>query len=653
MKNLKANFSMIALAWRGSKIWVICTMIDIIINPLRNLTIDVLLIGYLYNAIEQGRKFSSLLPLFAVLLLFYTVNLIFEAVFIGKAEPVGEIKIQKYIDGYLCKSAAKVPIECYDNPQFYEKYIFSMENAADIAKKSVNNMASFIAYGLGGLMSIGLIANIEPVMIIFIALSIVFSLLISNYKKKVDLKYNEQITGLRHKEDYVHRVFYMKEYAKELRAFPELVEQNLDFFTKTEEEKYLLTKKSGKRKWIGSILNTLNNRTIMYWIVMLLTIVAISLRGNIEPGNLLIVTVSIATAALLINAIAWTIPEMHNIARYREKFLEFLSNAEENYSEKNFKEKEESPDENSKNISSSIHTATKDGKAIKQIYTEPKKSNTEINQLYTATKDLNTGINQIQFDHVYFTYPGETKEILKDLSFQVSIGNPLVIVGENGAGKSTIFKLLLKFYKPDRGRILINGMDLSEIDTEKYRKMIGCVFQNVNMYALSLEENTVAADEKTDDKKLEESLKKSGLTDLTKDKENLKKELTKEFSSDGMVLSGGNMQRVAIARSFYQDVSMLLFDEMTSALDPETELEIMDTVRELGQKRIMIMISHKLSCVKQAAQILFLKDGAICETGNHLELMKKQGEYYKLFRYQSEKFEKEKKRDALEGEAWL
>ena len=113
------------------------------------------------------------------------------------------------------------------------------------------------------------------------------------------------------------------------------------------------------------------------------------------------------------------------------------------------------------------------------------------------------------------------------------------------------------------------------------------------------------------------------------------------------------MQRVAIARSFYQDVSMLLFDEMTSALDPETELEIMDTVRELGQKRIIIMISHKLSCVKQAAQILFLKDGAICETGNHLELMKKQGEYYKLFRYQSEKFEKEKKRDALEGEAWL
>lgn len=653
MKTLKANFSMIALAWRGSKIWVICTMIDIIINPLRNLTIDVLLIGYLYNAIEQGRKFSSLLPLFAVLLLFYTVNLIFEAVFIGKAEPVGEIKIQKYIDEYLCKSAAKVPIECYDNPQFYEKYIFSMENATDIAKKSVNNMASFIAYGLGGLMSIGLIANIEPVMVIFIALSIIFSLLISNYKKKVDLKYNEQITGLRHKEDYAHRVFYMKEYAKELRAFPELVEQNLDFFTKTEEEKYLLTKKSGKRKWIGSILNTLNNRTIMYWIVMLLTIVAISLRGNIEPGNLLIVTVSIATAALLINAIAWTIPEMHNIARYREKFLEFLSNAEENYSEKNAKEKEENPDENSENISSSIHTATKDGKAIEQTHTEPKKSNTKIKQIHTTAKDLNTGINQIQFDHVSFTYPGGTKEILKDLSFQVSIGNPLVIVGENGAGKSTIFKLLLKFYKPDRGRILINGIDLSEIDTEKYRKMIGCVFQNVNMYALSLEENIVANDEKTDDRKLQESLKKSGLANLSENRENLKKELTKEFSSDGMVLSGGNMQRVAIARSFYQNVSMLLFDEMTSALDPETELEIMDSVRKLGQERIMIMISHKLSCVKQAAQILFLKDGVICEAGNHLELMEKRGEYYQLFRYQSEKFEKEKKRDALEGEAWL
>ena len=92
MKTLKANFSTIAFAWQGSKIWVICTMIDIIINPLRNLTIDVLLIGYLYNAIKQGRKFSSLLPLFAILLIFYTINLIFEAIFIGKAEPTGEIK---------------------------------------------------------------------------------------------------------------------------------------------------------------------------------------------------------------------------------------------------------------------------------------------------------------------------------------------------------------------------------------------------------------------------------------------------------------------------------------------------------------------------------------------------------------------------------
>ncbi|MDE7326703.1 MAG: hypothetical protein K2N63_10560, partial [Lachnospiraceae bacterium] len=159
MGTLKANFSMIALAWRGSKAWVVCTMIDIIINPLRNLMIDVLLIGYLYNAIGEGREFSSLLPLFAVLLIFYTANLLFEAVFIGKVEPAGGIKIQKYVDQYLCEHAAKVKVACYDNPQFYEKYIFSMENGSEIAKKAVTNTANFLAYGLGGLMSIGLIAN--------------------------------------------------------------------------------------------------------------------------------------------------------------------------------------------------------------------------------------------------------------------------------------------------------------------------------------------------------------------------------------------------------------------------------------------------------------------------------------------------------------
>lgn len=184
MKTLKSNFRMIQFAWKGSRAWVICNMLDIIINPLRNLTIDVLLIGYIYNSIQQNQSFSKMIPLFILLSLFYIVNLLFEAVFIGYINPTGDIKIKNYIDELLCKNAATVPLASYDDTDFYNDYIFSAQNCSDVAKQAVTNMASVIAYLLGGLMSIGLIANINPIMVIFIVLAILISFFLASLRKK-------------------------------------------------------------------------------------------------------------------------------------------------------------------------------------------------------------------------------------------------------------------------------------------------------------------------------------------------------------------------------------------------------------------------------------------------------------------------------------
>ena len=601
MKTLKSNFKMIAMCYRGSKAWVILNALDILINPIRNLTIDVLLIGLIYNMISEGRPFRTLMPVFGALIVFYIGTAIYEGFLHAKVEPNGSIKIQRHIDRLLCENAADVELSMFDNAKFYEEKVFTVENCTRIAKKAVTNTASFFAYLIGGLMSMGLITGIEPMMLIFIAISILFSLLISKRQKKVELALNEKRSKLLARENYVQRVFYGREYAKELRAYPELAEMNLSLFTEVEKGNKKLTKAYGLKKLACNLLSLLNSRVLMYWLVMLLTVLLIQYRGDIEPGNLLIMTVSIATAALLIRAITNTIPEMTNIRSYQEKFSAFLSYA---------KKRHESM------------------------------GSVKIDKVET-----------IEFEDVSFTYPMEEAPVLHHISFQTRADEMLVIVGLNGSGKSTILKLLMGFYPPDSGRILINGIDMRELDMDSYLAAVSCVFQDVVPYALPVETNITAEKSAPEGDRLRKVLADTCLSDAL-DREALQKDLTKQFSKDGVVLSGGTLQKLALARAFYKNASLVILDETTSAIDPESEMQIIESMERMKKGRILVQISHKLSNVKNSSQILYLENGQIVESGTHHELVEKKGKYYELFLYQSEKFEREQRKHKLKSEEW-
>ena len=601
MKTLKSNFKMIAMCYRGSKAWVILNALDILINPIRNLTIDVLLIGLIYNMISEGRPFRTLVPVFGALIIFYIGTAVYEGFLHAKVEPNGSIKIQRHIDRLLCENAADVELSMFDNAKFYEEKVFTVENCTRIAKKAVTNTASFFAYLIGGLMSMGLITGIEPMMLIFIAISILFSLLISKRQKKVELALNEKRSKLLARENYVQRVFYGREYAKELRAYPELAEMNLSLFTEVEKGNKRLTKAYGLKKLACNLLSLLNSRVLMYWLVMLLTVLLIQYRGDIEPGNLLIMTVSIATAALLIRAITNTIPEMANIRSYQEKFSDFLSYA---------KKRHESM------------------------------GSVKIDKVET-----------IEFKDVSFTYPMEEAPVLHHISFQTRADEMLVIVGLNGSGKSTILKLLMGFYPPDSGRILINGIDMRELDMDSYLAAVSCVFQDVVPYALPVETNITAEKSVPEGDRLRKVLADACLSDAL-DREVLQKDLTKQFSKGGAVLSGGTLQKLALARAFYKNASLVILDETTSAIDPEAEMQIIESMERMKKGRILVQISHKLSNVKNSNQILYLENGQIVESGTHHELVEKKGKYYELFLYQSEKFEREQRKHILKSEEW-
>lgn len=230
-----------------------------------------------------------------------------------------------------------------------------------------------------------------------------------------------------------------------------------------------------------------------------------------------------------------------------------------------------------------------------------------------------------------FFYPDGTLG-LSDIDLTIQKGSKVAIVGSNGSGKSTLIKLLLRFYDTASGEILQNGTDIRNLDLSAYRSQFGVAFQDFNIYAASVRNNVCMGDE-IDEDRLIHALDKAGLSDSIKD---LDTQLTREFDENGILFSGGFLQRLALARVFYQDSDIVIMDEPTAAMDVFYERQFYDTVFENLKEKTVIFISHRLSSVTACDKIIFMDHGKILEEGTHEYLMNLQGEYYKLFHAQFE-----------------
>ncbi len=250
-------------------------------------------------------------------------------------------------------------------------------------------------------------------------------------------------------------------------------------------------------------------------------------------------------------------------------------------------------------------------------------------------------IQKIEFSHVYFRYPGKENYVLEDCSFTMEAGQQIGLVGENGCGKSTIVKLILRLYDVEEGEILLNGIDIMEYDIEKYRAMFSVLFQDFIKYSFTLRENvSLSGIEKSDnDERIKDALSKSEMSELvsTWDK-GLETPLTRSFEPDGKELSGGQWQRIALSRVFFADRDFVILDEPSASLDVFAEEKIFRQFQQLSGNRSSIIISHRLSSIVAADKILVLKNGRILEQGKHKELLSKNGYYSELFYAQAQSY---------------
>jgi ATP-binding cassette subfamily B protein len=220
------------------------------------------------------------------------------------------------------------------------------------------------------------------------------------------------------------------------------------------------------------------------------------------------------------------------------------------------------------------------------------------------------------------------------VSLTIQPGEKIAVVGYNGAGKTTLAKLLMRLYDPADGEILLDGVNIKEYELAAYRRKIGAVFQDFQIFAATLYDNVAMDASIGRQESVRAALAKSGFADSLP----LETPLTREFLDDGTNLSGGESQKVAIARAFFKEADYMVFDEPSSALDPISEYNIYNAMREASAGKTVIFISHRLSSAKMADRIYMFENGQIIESGGHETLMASRGKYAEMFSMQAEKY---------------
>lgn len=244
-------------------------------------------------------------------------------------------------------------------------------------------------------------------------------------------------------------------------------------------------------------------------------------------------------------------------------------------------------------------------------------------------------VRSIEFSNVFFTYPASDTETIRNMSFKVNKGENIAIVGENGAGKTTAIKLLCGLYYPSEGDILINGRSSREFSSDSYFDLFSAVFQDYCFMPMTIAEN-ITAEQSYDKERLFAAFDKAGITDKINslsEKENTL--MVKDVYKNAADFSGGEKQKLLLAKAVYKNAPVLILDEPTAALDPISENELYLKYNELTEDKISFFISHRLSSTRFCDRILFIKDGAVAESGTHEELMAKKGAYYRMSQTQS------------------
>ena len=545
---------------------------------------------YVINSLENGDSFGHIMIFVVIVAVVFGGMTLYESILTGHLFPIYSAVVNKGLYKILFRKSRNVELECFENSEFYDKYTLAMEKADERLVTTVEAVFKTFFGAIASVCAFVFMYQVDPISVLFIIFPIIGNFIFNRMISHLDYARNKDMAPHNRRIAYINRVMYLPEYAKEMRltnVFALMKRQYRDAITGLADvtKKYTL------------------KAVILHWLYVMFTFTFIFEGLLIYGAYRTLVSHSMTLAQLavitsMMVSTTWILIGFTDslTALFRNGlFIEYL---------RTFLEYEEKIPEDSKGL------------------------------------DPGEKINSIEFKDVSFSY--KDKEVLSHLNMEFREGKTYALVGHNGAGKTTLIKLLLRFYDPTEGVILLNGRDIREYDLRKYRDLFATAFQDHRMFSMSVTDNVVMGEDIPDDErdaKVTESLKMSGAYDkvmsLAKGKDTT---LTHEFDDEGAVLSGGEFQKIVVARAFVKQCPFKIFDEPSSALDPIAEAKLFDNIYDSCRDNTLVFISHRLSSVQNADWVYLLSDGTVKEYGTHRMLMDQKGLYADMYTKQAQNY---------------
>lgn len=584
---IKNCFFLINLMFKASPSYIMCVLLDSIRKEVSIFFEHTILIGYVLEAAEFGYPFKTVAKTIIIYALLITVGMIFTVYAFNYVVEKERPKVKQKIKMLLYNKAKSVDLACYDNPDYYNNQVLALSEVDN----QVERVTQFIKDTVEGLTALILTSGYfivkDALSIVFVVASFALSYVFHQMYNKLNFKEKIEKNPPVRKRDYTKRIFYLSEYAKEIRLNPEASDILFDRFTKANEEVYEVERKYSYKKFGLSFLKGYVANDLfcnVFYVIYLIYKAAI--KRVISFSNVAILFHSFDNLKQGLRVFTESYPFACETSLYVQRIRDFLN-------------------EKSKIISGEIKPSS-------------------------TSKSLD-------LKDVTFTYSEKMTPVLKDISLSIKPGEKIALVGYNGAGKTTLVKLLMRLYDTTSGEIYADNQNIKDFDLNAYRDSIGTVFQDFKIFAGTISENvTLDVSSSHEDEKITQALSESGLIKKVNSlPQGLNTQLTHEFDDKGVNLSGGESQKLAISRVFYKDVSLMILDEPSSALDPIAEYQLNHAMLEATKNKTVIFISHRLSTTRLADHIFMLEDGQIVEKGTHDELLKSNGKYASMWKAQA------------------
>jgi ATP-binding cassette subfamily B protein len=590
----KNNYFMLKLAWEVCPQRVIADLLMAAINYFSWVFYSIVFIKYILGSIESQKSFGSMVMFVIGTIVVFSFLEFYIKWYNVRFRPSTDNIIYAKLSKMLFDKATEVELACYEDTDFYNNYTLAIKEADTRIYSVLDNIFNIIFAVIAAICVLGNMYVIDNYVVLFVISPLIGNFVFGKLLNKTGYKRDVESVKNRRKMDYVNRTVYLQDYAKEVR-----MSNIFNVLKNVYEEGYEgvleVIKKYSIRSGVINTFQGIFTFLIIFQGVLFYSAYRAMVSKTIALSEFAVLTSAMVSASWILIGLSNNVITTFQNSLYIENLRKFLGY------ESKIPESQEGiiPDRE---------------------------------------------IDCLEFKDVSFTYKGQKEPIIKDLNIKIRGKEKIALVGHNGAGKTTLIKLLMRLYDPDKGEVCINGVNIKDYNVREYRNLFGTAFQDYQVFSMSIAENVLMKeiDNEEDVEKVKEALQKSGVYEKVMSLNNtIDTVLTREFDSDGVVLSGGELQKIAIARAFAKDFEIAIFDEPSSALDPIAEYKLYESMMEACKDKSVVFISHRLSTAVLADRIYMLEDGEVIEEGTHQELMLRGGKYADMFTKQAEKYVEE------------